>query len=114
MPGGANVILATADGCGTFEVMRRSRKSKPVVWRWQERFNGRPIPGSSGADALFERGLQPDRPACAFREVSESLVGKLLKAPLGLAGNSFYRLPSLVVELQALAGHRSSRPPARA
>jgi hypothetical protein len=34
----ANIILATADGCGTAEIMRRSGKSKPVVWRWQERF----------------------------------------------------------------------------
>jgi hypothetical protein len=34
----ARIILATADGCGTFEVMRRSGKAKPVVWRWQERF----------------------------------------------------------------------------
>ncbi len=35
----AKVILATADGCGTMEVMRRSGLSKPAVWRWQERFN---------------------------------------------------------------------------
>jgi transposase len=34
----ARVILATADGCGTNEVMRRSGLSKPVVWRWQERY----------------------------------------------------------------------------
>ena len=34
----ANIILATADGCGTAEIMRRSGRSKPVVWRWQERF----------------------------------------------------------------------------
>jgi hypothetical protein len=34
----AKVILATADGCGTVEVMRRSGLSKPSVWRWQERF----------------------------------------------------------------------------
>jgi hypothetical protein len=27
----ANIILATADGCGTAEIMRRSGKSKPVV-----------------------------------------------------------------------------------
>jgi hypothetical protein len=32
------VILATADGCGTMEVMRHSGLSKPDVWRWQERF----------------------------------------------------------------------------
>ncbi len=34
----AHIILATADGCGTSEIMRRSGKSKPAVWRWQERF----------------------------------------------------------------------------
>jgi len=34
----AKIILATADGCGTTEIMRRSGKAKPVVWRWQERF----------------------------------------------------------------------------
>src|SRR5260370_40816625 len=33
----ANTILATAEGCGTAEIMRRSGKSKPVVWRWQAR-----------------------------------------------------------------------------
>jgi transposase len=34
----AKVILATVDGCGTNEIMRRSELCKPVVWRWQERF----------------------------------------------------------------------------
>ena len=34
----AQIILATAAGCGTVEIMRRSGRSKPVVWRWQERF----------------------------------------------------------------------------
>ena len=34
----AKIILATAYGCGTAEIMRRSGKAKPVVWRWQERF----------------------------------------------------------------------------
>jgi hypothetical protein len=29
----AKVILATSDGCGTTEVMRRSGLSKPGVWR---------------------------------------------------------------------------------
>ena len=41
----ANIILATADSCGTFEVMRRSGKSKPVVWRWQERFRQEGVEG---------------------------------------------------------------------
>jgi hypothetical protein len=34
----AKVILATADGGGTMQVMRRSGLSKPAVWCWQERF----------------------------------------------------------------------------
>ena len=29
----AKTILAMADGCGTSEIMRRSGKAKPVVWR---------------------------------------------------------------------------------
>ena len=34
----AGIILATADGLGTGDIMRRTGKSKPCVWRWQERF----------------------------------------------------------------------------
>ena len=41
----AKIILATADGCGTAEIMRRSGKSKPVVWRWQARFMAEGIEG---------------------------------------------------------------------
>jgi hypothetical protein len=34
----ADTVLATADGLGTNAIMRRVRKSKPCVWRWQERY----------------------------------------------------------------------------
>ena len=34
----AEIVLATADGHGTFEIMRRARTSKPTVWRWQQRY----------------------------------------------------------------------------
>ena len=34
----AEIVLATADGCGTNEIMRRAETSKPTVWRWQERY----------------------------------------------------------------------------
>lgn len=34
----AKIVLATADGHGTNEIMRRSAISKPTVWRWQERY----------------------------------------------------------------------------
>ena len=34
----AQIVLLTADGCGTAEIMRRTDASKTAVWRWQERF----------------------------------------------------------------------------
>ncbi len=34
----AQVLIVTAEGCRTNEVMRRSGLSKTAVWRWQERF----------------------------------------------------------------------------
>jgi len=34
----AGIVLATSDGHGTFEIMRRARTSKPTVWRWQQRY----------------------------------------------------------------------------
>jgi hypothetical protein len=34
----AEIVLATADGCGTNEIMRRANTSKPTVWRWQARY----------------------------------------------------------------------------
>src|SRR5215212_4063198 len=49
----AKVILATADGCGTMEVMHRSGLSKPAVWRWQERFM------HEGVDGLLRDKTRP-------------------------------------------------------
>jgi hypothetical protein len=34
----AQIVLLTADGCGTSEIMRRTGKAKRAVWRWQEQF----------------------------------------------------------------------------
>ena len=33
----AEIVLLTADGVGTTEVMRRTGKAKTAVWRWQKR-----------------------------------------------------------------------------
>src|SRR3954453_10013195 len=49
----AKVILATADGCGTMEITRRSGLSKPGVWRWQERFI------HEGVDGLLRGKTRP-------------------------------------------------------
>jgi transposase len=56
----AEIVLATADGYGTSEIMRRTGKSKPCVWRWQERFV------EAGVDGLMRDKTRPSRvPALA-------------------------------------------------
>ena len=41
----AKIVLATADGLGTMAIMRATGKSKPCVWRWQERFAAEGVEG---------------------------------------------------------------------
>jgi hypothetical protein len=55
----AHIILATADGLGTGEIMRRSGKSKPVVWTWQAQFMGEGGTGFRRAHVIWQilRGL---------------------------------------------------------
>ena len=48
-------MLATADGHGTFEIMRRARTSKPTVWRWQARYL------DEGVDGLKRDKTRPSR-----------------------------------------------------
>jgi transposase len=54
----ANIILATAEGCGTTEIMRRSGKSKPVVWAWQKRFMEEGVEGLT-RDKTRKPGKKP-------------------------------------------------------
>ena len=81
----ARIILATADGCGTFEVMRRSGKAKPVVWRWQERFM------QEGVDGLLrDKTRPPARRLCRQRRCSASSIWRsarhLARQPTGPGG----------------------------
>src|SRR5262249_31984589 len=57
----AQIILATADGCGTIEIMRRSGKAKPVVWRWQQRFRAEGVDGLLRGPASRRCRLRPSR-----------------------------------------------------
>ena len=41
----AQIVLLTADGCGTMELTRRSGTSKTSVWRWQDRFLAEGVAG---------------------------------------------------------------------
>src|SRR6266446_6063358 len=65
----AQIILATADGCGTAEIMRRSGKAKPVVWRWQARFM------EQGVDGLLrDKTRKPGKPPLPAATVQKVVV----------------------------------------
>src|SRR5436853_3320068 len=51
----AEIVLLSADGVGTNEIMRRTGKSKTCVWRWQERFM------RAGYDGLLRDKTRPSR-----------------------------------------------------
>jgi hypothetical protein len=82
----AKVILATADGCGTAEIMRRCAKSKPVVWTWQARFMAEGVEG-----LLRDKTRETGKPRCRptpFSEWSTWPWGRRrATVPTGRAGN---------------------------
>jgi len=45
----AEIVLATADGCGTVEIIRRAKTSRPTVWRWQARYLDEGVAGRAAA-----------------------------------------------------------------
>src|SRR6266550_2936886 len=51
----AKIVLLTAAGHGTAEIVRRTGKAKTVIWRWQERF------GSEGAAGLWRDKMRTSR-----------------------------------------------------
>jgi Winged helix-turn helix len=69
----ARIILATPEGCGTAEVMRRAGVSKPCVWRWQERFMGEGVAGLL-RHKTRKPGLSPLSPVMIDRVVKLALA----------------------------------------
>ncbi len=107
----ANIILATAEGCGTAEIMRRSGKSKPVVWRWQARFM------AEGVDGLTARQDAQARQATASRRTVQRVVDLALGPPpgdathwtgrmLAKAAGVSLRSVQRILEAHRLAPHR--------
>jgi len=66
----AEIVLATADGLGTNAVMRRTGKSKPCVWRWQERYTDEGVPG------LLRDKTRPSRIAPLSAEKKLAIIEK--------------------------------------
>jgi len=106
----ANIILATADGCGTAEIMRRSGKSKPVVWRWQARFMAEGVAGLT-RDKTRKPGKKPLPASTVQRVIDLVLVpppgetthwtGRMLAKAAGVSLRSVQR----ILEAHQLAPH---------
>src|SRR3546814_12006549 len=76
----AGIILATADGAGTVEIMRRTGKSKPCVWRWQARFMAEGVEGLL-RDRTRQSRLTPRGPQVARHAVDAPLGDPPAAAP---------------------------------
>jgi hypothetical protein len=110
----ARVILATAEGCGTLKMMRRSGLSKPVVWRWQESFMR-----GEGVDGLLRDMTSPGKAPLAAEAVKR-IVDLTLAEPPGemthwtgraMAEAAGVRLRSVqrIWAVHSLAPHRAHR-----
>jgi len=71
----AKIILLSADGVGTNEIMRQTGTSKTCVWRWQERFM------AEGFDGLLRDKTRPSRVAPLGADVAERVVALTQRDP---------------------------------
>jgi len=71
----AEIVLLSADGVGTNEIMRRTGKSKTCVWRWQERFV------QEGFEGLLRDKTRPSRVQRLGKDVAEHVVALTLQDP---------------------------------
>jgi transposase len=73
----ARIVLLSADGHGTAEIMRLTGKAKTCVWRWQERFM------VAGADGLLRDKTRASRIPPLGERVVERVVALTLTEPPG-------------------------------
>jgi transposase len=71
----AAIVLLSADGVGTAEIMRRTGTSKTCVWRWQERFM------QEGVDGLLRDKTRPSRIKPLGPDMAERVVNLTLTDP---------------------------------
>src|SRR4051794_41883912 len=71
----AAIVLLSADGVGTAEIMRQTGTSKTCVWRWQERFM------QEGVDGLLCDKTPPSRIKPLGPDIAERVVTLTLADP---------------------------------
>src|SRR5260370_41768760 len=69
----AKIVLLTANGRGTAEIMQATGKAKTVIWRWQQRFRDE---GAAGLwrDKTRRSRIPPLSPVIAKRVVALTLA----------------------------------------
>src|SRR3981081_1651219 len=70
----AKIVLLTADGRGTAEIMQATGKATTVIWRWQERFRDEGAAGLWGDKSRRPR-IPPLTPEVAKRVLPLTLAG---------------------------------------
>jgi transposase len=71
----AAIVLLSADGIGTAEIMRQTGTSKTCVWRWQERFM------QEGVEGLLRDKTRPSRIKPLGPDIAERVVRLTLSDP---------------------------------
>ena len=71
----AQIVLLSADGLGTTEIMRATGKAKTCVCRWQQRFM------EAGTDGLLIDKTRPSRIPPLGEAVTERVVALTLTEP---------------------------------
>ena len=71
----ARIVLLSAVGTGTNEIMRQTGKSKTCVWRWQERF------AAEGIEGLLRDKTRPSRIPSLAPDVAQRVVALTLTDP---------------------------------
>src|ERR1700758_3458172 len=75
----AEIVLLSADGLGTNEIMHQTGKSKTCVWRWQERFM------QEGFEGLLRDKTRPSRIPPLGADVAARVVALTQTDPPGEA-----------------------------
>lgn len=96
----AGIVLLSAAGVGTNEIMRRTGKSKTCVWRWQERFM------EEGYDGLLRDKTRPSRIPPLGSNVAERVVALSQAAPPGEATHWTAAMMAKAVDISASSVHR--------
>ncbi len=101
----AEIVLATADGHGTNEIMRRANTSKPTVWRWQGRYL------DEGLDGLKRDKTRPSRVPPLPREMRLKVITKTVQET---PANTVHWSRASMAEAVGISGGRNLWLPAAA